>query len=338
MPLNTPQSRLNVRQVAIPKRTVPLEQIIAVQGQNPLAQGIETAGNIIGQTLARRAQLRQQGEQIAQLSKIIGKEVPSGFENSGLSPDDFLAASKLTVDGKPKPLQGTITKDGKTYQPFYNEKTGEVSYQELLGPKNAPPKGLSYIGDTPDGDAISYDANTGLKSVPGGKPYSGTTLPKTLGATEQRTQSLVKTGQQAIGSIKRELTPQVLSELKAIRLVPGKVYSQLASPEAKRVYTNLRRAMENEVYLRTGATANPTELENSIVANMAALNDNPQDFLGRMDLLDKSIGNFSFRGLQPISSPGKQPFVEPDVAAYAKKHGISYEESLSIKQQRTGQQ
>jgi hypothetical protein len=62
--------------IQVQKRQIPLEQIIAVKGQNPLATGIETAGNVIGAAITKRAQLQQQGQQLAALAKMAGQPVP----------------------------------------------------------------------------------------------------------------------------------------------------------------------------------------------------------------------------------------------------------------------
>ncbi len=58
------------------QRKIPLDQIIAAQGQNPVAQGIEATGNVIGQAIAKRAQLQQQGQQLAALAKMAGQPIP----------------------------------------------------------------------------------------------------------------------------------------------------------------------------------------------------------------------------------------------------------------------
>ena len=83
MAIELPKSRLGVRQIATQKRKVPLEQIIAVQGQSPIATGIETAGAVIGQALSRRAELQRQGQQLAQLETLSG-QAPGTY--SGLDP------------------------------------------------------------------------------------------------------------------------------------------------------------------------------------------------------------------------------------------------------------
>lgn len=83
MGIELPKSRLNVRQIQNQKRNIPLEQIIAIQGQTPVSTGIETAGNVIGQAIQRRAELQQQGQQLAKLEALAGQ--PAG-SFSGLDP------------------------------------------------------------------------------------------------------------------------------------------------------------------------------------------------------------------------------------------------------------
>jgi len=74
MPFQLPQNRLNVRNIQIPRRNIPLDQIIAVEGQNPLATGIETAGNVLGEAILKRAELRRQGQELARMESAYGLE------------------------------------------------------------------------------------------------------------------------------------------------------------------------------------------------------------------------------------------------------------------------
>lgn len=77
-----------------PQRKIPIDQIIAVQGQNPIAQGIEAGGNVIGQAIAKRAQLQQQGQQLAALAKVAGQD-PSAY--AGLAPESANAIALKQV-------------------------------------------------------------------------------------------------------------------------------------------------------------------------------------------------------------------------------------------------
>ena len=106
MAFELPQSRRPVRQIQIQKKNVPLEQIIAVRGQSPISTGIEVAGNVIGQALQRRAQLRAQGEQLArqkaqsvQIAKALGLDAK---DFGTLSPDQALSVGKYAAEQKQK--------------------------------------------------------------------------------------------------------------------------------------------------------------------------------------------------------------------------------------------
>lgn len=154
------------------------------------------------------------------------------------------------------------------------------------------------VGINPDtGEAISYDPTVGGNVDTSGNPYTGRIIPMAEGSEEQRRGTLTQTALNSIGQIKQVLAtnPKVLSEIKAIRLTPGRVYSQLASPDAKKLYINLKEAISNELYLKTGATANEQEIEDKTLSYMAALNDNPQDFVTRMDILSEQIRPFDQR-------------------------------------------
>lgn len=92
MTIQLPSNRLGIKQIQLAKRNIPLEQIIAVGAQNPLATGIEELGGVIGKTLQNRSELRRQGEQLAKLEALSG-QAPGSY--SGLNPD---TATALTTN------------------------------------------------------------------------------------------------------------------------------------------------------------------------------------------------------------------------------------------------
>lgn len=83
MGIELPKSRIALRQIQTQKRNIPIDQIINIEGYNPWAKGIETAGNVIGQAITKRAELRRQGEQLARMEDLGG--LPKG-SLSGLDP------------------------------------------------------------------------------------------------------------------------------------------------------------------------------------------------------------------------------------------------------------
>lgn len=89
----------------------------------------------------------------------------------------------------------------------------------------------------------------------------------------------------SVERVKELMTPEVLGELKGIKFTPGKMYSQIASPEGKEAYRNLYNAISNQLYLKTGATANPSEIENNMIMYMPAYNDEVPDIMSRLDML-----------------------------------------------------
>lgn len=91
MDIQLPQKRMAVNPVQTQKRNIPVEQIIAVEGQNPLATAIDTSSSVLGQVLAKKAELKRQGEQlarqrqqVARLEQLSGQQ-PGSFE--GLDPE-----------------------------------------------------------------------------------------------------------------------------------------------------------------------------------------------------------------------------------------------------------
>lgn len=82
MKLTLPE-RKALRQIQIARRQVPVDQIIAVEGQSPVASGINAMGDTLGAALEKRAQLRRQGEQLAKLEALGGQQ-PGAYQ--GLDP------------------------------------------------------------------------------------------------------------------------------------------------------------------------------------------------------------------------------------------------------------
>lgn len=108
MEFNLPKKRQQVRQIQTTKRNVPLEQIIAVGGYNPLAQGIEVSGNVIGSTLTKRAELRREGEQLAKLEQLSGQQ-PGAYQ--GLNPS---TAQAVTLQNLRNNQQDAISPERQT--------------------------------------------------------------------------------------------------------------------------------------------------------------------------------------------------------------------------------
>lgn len=87
--------------------------------------------------------------------------------------------------------------------------------------------------------------------------------------------------------------PGILRELKIIRNDPTGFYEQTgASAETKQAIANLRLAAANRLYLKSGATANPGEYQESLKNFMAQISDNPEDFAKRLDLLDREVQGY----------------------------------------------
>ncbi len=128
------------------------------------------------------------------------------------------------------------------------------------------------------------------------------------GSEYGRREALSTGATNSVGRVKALMSPQVLNEIKSIKLTPGKIYAQLASSEAKEVYRNLYNAISNQLYLKTGATANPSEIENNMIMYMPAVNDEIPDMISRLDMLSSEAALFSRPGAnakqpQPMGGP-----------------------------------
>jgi hypothetical protein len=159
---------MSLREIRVQKRNVPIDQIIAVQGQNPLATGIEAAGNTIGQAIAKRQALIQQGQQLAELAKMAGQPVP---DNASLSPE--------------------LYEKGLTYKTAADQKKAEAAKQRVdlelkleqlrSGYKEIDPTtGATRVYPGVQGLSIDYD-NAGNPVIKRDESYKPKEQPSKLG-------------------------------------------------------------------------------------------------------------------------------------------------------------
>lgn len=69
LPQRTPISQLFGPQQPIQQRRFPIEELIRTQGNNPIAQGITTAGNLLGEALKQRG-LRKRQQALLEAGKV----------------------------------------------------------------------------------------------------------------------------------------------------------------------------------------------------------------------------------------------------------------------------
>lgn len=184
--------RITPRQIQPIKRNIPVEQIIAVQGQNPLAMGIEATGNAVGQALTKRAELRRQGEQLALAGKLTGQEITPEMQNSGLSADQLVklleakstmeknsleraqALAKMKADAKSPPAnkKNFIGNDAQG-NPLFADQEGNISQGVVptggsVFPKNQPQKTQNALKDLDEQTDQIGSLRKMLSDIPGG--------------------------------------------------------------------------------------------------------------------------------------------------------------------------
>ena len=146
MALRTPQKR-ELQQIVIPQRRDFTEQIMAVKGQSPLATGISTLGDVLGQALQRRNQLRQQAQSnktTAEISGITG--LPDTAYN--MPPDQFekainLKAQMARASEQEKQIPIDLTADKKNIV-LRGERSGKIQLQPV--PELSPLKSKKSVG------------------------------------------------------------------------------------------------------------------------------------------------------------------------------------------------
>lgn len=325
------------------QRKAQLEQQAYQYGQDQLLQGLNAVGTVGESLAARKQQMAQalaaakaigqtpEGKTLLGTNEVSNGPAGPVLQNQTATYDPStgtVSPNKAAFNEKtlataltgvsPKDLLSHLLPQYVNQSLVQTDSAGNIIRQSTVkAPKGSsvtvtkptperPPEKVKPIGKNPDtGEVITFDAVSGQNIDASGNPYSGRIIPMTEGSEELRRGALVQTGVTSINKVNEiiDKNPKVLNELKAIRMTPGRVYSQLASREAKELYINLREAIKNEMYLKTGATANPQELEDATVSYMAALNENPSDFRMRMDILKDQIKPFDQRGRSPEEAP-----------------------------------
>lgn len=193
-------------------------------------------------------------------------------------------------------------------------RTGSEAYKVLhpsqyvaLGPNGsmielpAGSKPFSQPAPAPIYVIPTYDKDGNVVGVtplaPGQKPFGGgkpPTPPKDPATTSEgiRRNALVEGGMLALSDIRKNMTQDVLTQLKAIRNDPFGAIEQMSSSPAKQVLLNLRTAIENQLYLKTGATATEDETRNAMKKFLAAAGDDLKDFDVRLGVLERDFGTF----------------------------------------------
>ncbi len=160
-----------------PKRDPQTQAILAIGGNNPLAQGLNQAGPEIVDALVKRADARKKALQVNQLAKLAG--APDGSYDN-LEPDTAQALAlqsiknkETSLDMKRKPLGNPFTgPDGKPYQYFYDEKSDKTTAEPLpFGMPGAKPT------KTIETTTIYQDPNTGQVSPSAQKGWIQRILP-----------------------------------------------------------------------------------------------------------------------------------------------------------------
>lgn len=145
------------------KRTpIPLETIIAIRGQNPLATGIESAGEVIASVLEERKKRARELVQATAAEKAYG--LPQGTL-SGLAPDQVVKVADS--------LTGNRTLDNQLADMV---RRGQMSIQDAMALDNkykATQRAKSQFIGMQGNNPIVFDPNTNTfeqRSLPGTGP------------------------------------------------------------------------------------------------------------------------------------------------------------------------
>lgn len=178
MAFELPKSRIGLRQIQTQQRSVPLEQIIAARGQNPLGTAVEDIGKLVGQNLSQRAAARQQGEQLAVAGKLLGQDISPDIANSGIDAGTLSSLVKTRAEtDKEAAATQTAMADKKALAAekrvalelqLEKLKSGYSEVNPSTGATTQYPgvQGLSIAYDAAGNPAIARDPNYKPASIP----------------------------------------------------------------------------------------------------------------------------------------------------------------------------
>ena len=334
---------LNMRQIQLPQRRVPLEQIVAVRGQNPLATGIEQAGALVGKALERRAELRRQGQVVAALANAAGEQNPNV---EGIDPGSYETLLRLKTDRNAKVAQAAkdrvaqelaleklrsgyseydpATQTTRTYpgvQDFNIKYDAAGNPYAERGPSYGPamkPKSMSGGSNqggyfTPRGvDAATNQPVYSHSKQPGlfyadMTPYKGGApgafTLKSLPSDQITQESSLATLDLALKNINDSFNSDLVGPV-ASRVGKGKQYVEgLATPEATNFYSNVADLRNQILYLRTGKQINETEYQR-LLAAVPNENMSPTDFRKRLANTQKLIKTIIESRAKALSGSG----------------------------------
>jgi len=111
MAFQLPQSRIPISPIQLTKRRVPIEQIVAVRGQNPWAEGIQEVGKGLANVITQRGLLRRQGTQLARMESLYGLN-PGELSNLDVNTGETIG--KYLAENRKPTYINKVNEDGTT--------------------------------------------------------------------------------------------------------------------------------------------------------------------------------------------------------------------------------
>lgn len=247
---------------------------------------------------------------VAEASPIVGQtrsfgQVPTGQgRNLKEMFDQFRSGGMRPEQARPEFMAAMGQEERKGYQEQFDPLRKAQADYYTRRPSGSEPKKYHFV-DSSSKQMYDENMNPIFISPEGstpkiiGNPYAGSEF--------ARRDALSAGAVNSVNKSKELLNDATLDELKGIRFTPGKMYSQIASPEGKELYRNLYNAIANQLYLKTGATANPSEIENNMIMYMPAANDSVLDMGSRLDMLSGEASLFTTPGKPKPQTPATGP-------------------------------
>lgn len=161
--------QLNIPQIQRSQRQIPLDEIVAVQGNNPLAQGISSVGSTVSKVLNERRKIKMMAQQTRTLGKMAGLDIPEDAPDNAIANPDAIV--KLAVLNQTKQEKNVANAQKKAELQLKAIELGQDRqiYDSASGTTKILP-GIKGISVKNDASGLPYldvpaDAGSGSKGV-----------------------------------------------------------------------------------------------------------------------------------------------------------------------------
>lgn len=136
------------------------EAILRIMGNNPIANSIETVGTDVTDALARRAKMRREAQEVAQLATLAG-DSPDAYSKLGSTLASQIALAK--IKHKMDLEAAGVKESANNYTPEQIKALfgdNPLDLPNAFGPRGVPQSGLTLFANNMNRKALDEDRNS----------------------------------------------------------------------------------------------------------------------------------------------------------------------------------